>query len=199
MKNKILLFAMILLVSIPIYSFAQYKIDMEITGFWGVPFKSTKEQVKKLMAEKKDCVFGAFDSETNTFVYMGGSFNGYKVDCAGLTFYNDSFYYGLVLLKSTSETFVITNYKTLKRDLTTKYTLPTIDIENYKFPFKKGDSEQVEAIRLEKADFQTHWHFTHAKIILKIDKNLTISVAYFDDMIKDIVDSIEKKDNSKDL
>lgn len=199
MKNKILLLLLILLVSIPIYSFAQYKIDMEIPSFWGVPFKSTKEQVKKLMSEKSDCIFGAFDNESNTLIYLGGNFNGYKVASSGFQFYNDCFYSGLVLLESTSETFVITNYKTLKKDLTTKYTLPTLDIENYKFPFKKGDSEQIEAIRLGKADFRSQWIFKHATILITIDSDLKIMVGYSDSMIKDIVDKLENKDNSKDL
>lgn len=94
MRNIFLFIALILL---NINVFAQFDSKKTLTGFWGIRFGSSYNEVKSLMNQKQGCVYST-ESSAKSLIYSGGKFAGEKIDFLSLSFHNDKFYKAICIV-----------------------------------------------------------------------------------------------------
>lgn len=195
MRNIFLFIALILL---NINVFAQYDSNKTLTGFWGIKFGSSYDEVKSLMNQKQGCVYSA-ESSTKSLIYSGGKFAGEKIDFLSLSFHNGRFYKAICILNPFSELNIFTTYEAIKQDMSNKYFDPNNEIEEYIYPYKKGDGHEFTAIRTDKAAFGSIWNFDNESITMLIDNQLRIALFYDNEKVKRVVDELYKKKAVTDL
>jgi hypothetical protein len=71
-------------------------------------------------------------------------------------------------------------YQSVRAELTKQYGTPRETVEEYMAPYRKGDRKELEAIRAEKAEFQTHWMpgARTPHVAVAITSKLTVVVDY---------------------
>lgn len=195
MKNKILLFALIILIGTQ--GFSQVSSNKTLPGFWGIDFGSSIIKAKATMATKTGCEMSEA-SNSEQLVYSGGSFAGNDIYILMLDFYNDKFYTGIVSVKPSSSS-ILSVYNNIVGNLTAKYSSPGKVIDKYEYPYKKGDEDYETAIKVGKTLIGSVWYFDNATITLSISKDLTIVYFYKQNEIGNIVDKNEKVKKINDL
>lgn len=157
--KKISLFFIIILVTFPLFA-------VDLTGFWGIPFGTSKEQVKMIMSQK------GYDTNLNAtdgLIFRNVSFSGRTCEM-GLIFYQNKFYMAaMTFLPSTNNTYDF--YADLKYDLIKKYSYPQIDQENYKYPYAKADGQTETAISLNFTNIGSAWIFDNSNEISLLIKH----------------------------
>ena len=194
MKNKLLVIALIL---INFNSYSQIDLNKTPSGFWGIDFGSSMFKVKSIMNSKSGCEISEA-SNSNQLVYTGGSFAGNNIYFLMLEFYNDKFYNGVVSVKPSSGS-ILSVYNGIIENLTTKYSAPDKAIENYEYPYKKGDEDYETAIKVGKALIASRWNFDNSSITISVSKNLSIVYDYKQNEIGNIVDKNENIKKLNDL
>lgn len=195
MRNLFLFIALILL---NINVFAQYDSNKKLTGFWGIKFGSSYNEVKSLMNQKQGCVYNP-ESSSKSLIYSDGKFAGEKIDFLSLSFHNGKFYKAICILNPFSESTLFTTYESIKQDLSNKYFDPNNEIEEYIYPYKKGDGNELTAIKTDKAAFGSIWNFNNESITMLIDNKLRIALFYDNDNVKRVVEELYKKEVVNDL
>lgn len=194
MKSKILVIALIL---INFIAFSQIDSNKTLSGFWGIDFGSSMVKAKSIMNSKSGCEISEA-SNSNQLVYTGGSFAGNNIYIVSLKFYNDKFYNGVVYVKPSSGS-ILSVYNGIIENLTTKYSDPDKVIENYEYPYKKGDEDYETAIKVGKALIASRWYFDNSSITISVSKNLSIMYNYIQNEIGNIVDKNENIKKLNDL
>jgi len=136
----------------PILLFAQ-----TLDGFWGIKFGSSSSVVISEMAKKgysKKTV-----GDDNSIKYYNVSFAGRKAELVVFYFFNGKFYSGSLLFKTELDSETYKYYTLLKNDLNNKYFTTSRDVEDYKYPYDKGDGHWETALKLGKLDLRSIWNF----------------------------------------
>ena len=183
MNIKKVFFILILAVSLH-FSYAQ-KLD----SFWGLKLymkkdsvvASLKKRIGKIPSDKKD----------NELIYEDCAFGSYKATIIKLYFEHDSLFRGYFYLVPESDPKIIDFYNDVKNSLTNKWFPPQKDVESYKYPYKKGDGDEVQAIRGGYATIGAIWVFynselsedDNSQITLWLDKSMYLSLYYVDTII----------------
>jgi hypothetical protein len=189
---KTILIAVLLL---PISLFSQ-KLD----GFWGIKFRSSTSFVISEMS-KKGYTKKSIDKDSSIRFY-NVVFAGRKADLVVFEFYKGKFYSASVLFKSELESETYNYYKLLKKDLNDKYFVTTRDVEDYKYPYEKGDGHWETALKLGKLDLMARWNFNTEGsefnfITLMVLPSFYIGMKYSDGMLyKDASYEKDSKDSS---
>lgn len=187
----------LILVLFSFYGFSQ-DTNKTLSGFWGIPFGSSIEQVKGIMKTKTGTSISE-ESNSNLLIYNNGTFAGKDVDLIGLYFFKGKFYKSVVSLIPSSEARVFALYRELKDNLTDKYFIPNTDIETYDYPYEKGDGHEITALKLDKASIAAFWNFENGEISMVISKSATVSLFYADSELEKQANGVEKEKNNTDL
>ena len=190
------------------FSFNLSAQPIRLDKFFGVPFGSTRDSVKKIMELKPDCSFDEKSSDLEMLVFDNVKFAGRSTQFVVFYFIDNKFYSGFVLLKPTSDAKVFELYKSFKEDFNNKYFPTDKDYEVFKYPYSK-DSDNIEtAIEVEKATFSCFWFFDRIDtkyetprnvISLEITPKLMVKITYQDGLLTDQAIAKAKKKNANDL
>ena len=194
MKNKILVIALIL---INFIAYSQIDSSKDLSGFWGIEFGSSLQQAKEVMKSKAGCEFYTGSNETQ-LVYSGGQFAGDDIKALMLEFYNNKFYNATVVV-TPSTSNILSAYENMVNNLTAKYSKPDKTLENYEYPYTKGDADYENAIRAGKTQIASRWNFKNAKMQIFISKDLSILYTYTQNEVGDIVDKKKTTNKLNDL
>jgi hypothetical protein len=171
-----------------------------LPGFWGIPFGSSLVQIQDIMTVKG---YKPATSASYLIEYDNVKFAGRECTVVFLL-ENDRFYLGDVeIVPNMNKAF--NEYTSLKNDLTGKYGIPTLDREEYKFPYKKNDGYTETAIFLNYATIDATWRFEDGnRIKLLVWKNektgrIEVSLGYVEGNIWSQVINKEKQSISEDL
>lgn len=172
-----------------------------LTGFWGIPFGSTKDQVISAMSAKTTIkpIIG-----DNVIVYENIKFAGRDTKWIVFGFYQDYFYSSLVRIFP-ERNRALETYYAIKKDYYTKYGTPSWDNEEYSSPFKKGDGNEETALFANKAKISASWLFDENNAIYirllynNKEAQCEIHISYFEYKTMNKMQSVEKANNLDDL
>jgi len=173
-----------------------------LTGFLGIPFGSTKDQVISAMSAKTTIKPIIEDDET--ILYKNMKFAGKDAEAIIFEFYQDYFYSSLVTIVP-ERNRALETYYAIKKDYYTKYGAPSWDKEEYSSPFKKGNGYEETALFANKADINAGWVFDEKNgiyISLKYNNKkfqCEIYISYIEYKTTNMVLSIENANNLDDL
>jgi len=159
--------------------FLSFQINAQaLSGFWGIPWKSTVEDAKVIIESKGYTP----NFSSNTIVSYKNIKFADRYGNLALYFDSNRFYScGFEITPKKNNT--LEEFNSLKDDLKTKYGKPKLETEKYKYPYEKGDGHEETAIAGSYTDISCSWWFDESNaIILKInskDYNVTISLAYY--------------------
>jgi len=194
MKKAVLLFSFLIIVLTLSFS------DL-LTGFLGIPFGSTKDQVISAMSAKTTIkpVYGE-----DSIIYPNMKFAGKDTDEISFNFYQDYFYIAMVIVVP-ERNRALETYYAIKEDYYTKYGTPRLDREEYSSPFKKGDGYEETALFANKAFIAAIWFFDEDNnIFIELSYNnketrCEIGILYIEDKTFNKAKSIKKANNLDDL
>jgi len=172
-----------------------------LTGFLGIAFGSTKDQVISAMSAKT--TIKPFIGN-NLISYKDIKFSGRDAENIFFEFYQDYFYFSLVIIVP-ERNRALETYYAIKKDYYTKYGTPHWDREEYSSAYKKGDGYEETALFANKANINADWLFDEGNNIyigLKYNNRETrceIGILYIEDKTFNKVQSIEKANNLDDL
>ena len=165
----------------------------KLDGFWSIPWKSSLTETKNIMESK-----GLVSNSTsgNILNYSNIEFAG-RTGKLSLYFDRDRFYGSSFRIKPIKNN-ALKEYLSLKNDLIKKYNKPTMDKEEYLYPYKKGDGYEETAIAGNSTNIDCSWWFDDSSaIILSVsseDYEITIILSYYyGDIMKEIT---QKKSDS---
>jgi hypothetical protein len=180
-------------------AFAQKITD----GFWGIPYHTGIEQVKKTVAEQKYMQPSSEDPASLT--YSNAEFAGETVSMLTLRFVNNKMYSGNVIFERSSALTSMTCYELWRQKLIEKYGEPTTEVK--KVP--KGVSVKNNA-QLEKAldnfsvEYRCHWTAkdkTTGKdmsVVLMLANRYWVTIMTFDTELCELATEQEHAENAKD-
>lgn len=191
MKKAILIF----LLSVN-YVFAQ-----PLTGIMGVPFGSSKADVKAIMKSKYPDADLIQDLST-VLTYTGIKFAGKQT--IGIIFsfnFEDHFHTSKVLLSTDIDEKVMDIYEGVVSDIDEKYHRHDHQIEKWSYPYDSSDRNNhlVTAIKMNKLTCQTLWKFPiegkeDNMIEVTINNKCSVVITYQDG---DLITSVVKKNKEK--
>jgi hypothetical protein len=136
-----------------------------LTGFWGIPFGSSTYDTEAILVSKGlRNVIRRKDGDGNYLFAAGTSFAGRTADITFYFFKNQLYMSFVNFTKDMYDLF--DEYKALKNDLISKYGTPGSDVEEYKYPYKKGDGDEIMAVRMNAASIYSVWNFDSKNAIL---------------------------------
>lgn len=148
------------------------------TGFWGIEFGSSREEVKKAMSFKKEIKL-ALDFG-NSISYTGGSWGGENIAMLFFTFFNDKMISATISLRPVSKQYVLIVFDEMVEKLNTKYYKTKKIVRRYKPPFVAGDGYELLAIEEGYATISARWKFNDSEIRTYVSTDLTVLVHYED-------------------
>ena len=172
-----------------------------LTGFLGIPFGSTKDQVISAMSAKT--TIKPFIGN-NLISYKNIKFSGRDTEKIFFEFYQDYFYFSLVIIVP-ERNRALETYYAIKEDYYTKYGTPSWDEEEYSSPFKKGDGYEETALFANKAEISAAWLFDEDNAIYirllynNKEAQCEIQISYFEYKTTNKRQSVEKANNLDDL
>ena len=172
-----------------------------LTGFLGIPFGSTKDQVISAMSAKT--TIEPFIGN-DVIAYKNIKFSGRDTELIVFYYYQNYFYSSLVIIAPERNRAPETYYA-IKKDYYTKYGTPRRDIEEYSWPYKKGDGYEETALFANKANINADWLFDEGNNIyigLKYNNRETrceIGILYTEKKTFNKVHSIQQANNLDDL
>jgi hypothetical protein len=172
-----------------------------LTGFLGIPFGSTKDQVISAMSAKTTIkpIIG-----DNIIAYENIKFAGRDTKWISFSFYQDYFYASRVVIVP-EQNRALETYYAIKKDYYTKYLKPSWDIEEYSWPYRKGDGKEEIALFANKAKINAAWFLDEDNAIyIQLQYNNTeaqceISILYVENKTSAKMLSAIKANNLDDL
>lgn len=194
MKKTILLFLFSIAYGI---SFAQPRGTLP--DFYGCNWGSSQSYVRKAMA-KKGLAFNRERSNKNALVFNAKSFGGFKTAFIGFLFYRDSLFKGYSVFMADLEPKTFDLYNDIKETISQKYHSPDVEKEDVKYPYKKGDPDELVALKLGYATISTTWFFKGRRcILIDLNNQLVISLQYIDLSIAERASAEGEKKNLNDF
>lgn len=128
-----------------------------VAKFWGIPFGSSRQEVKKMMQDKKSVL--SKEKETSMVWTTPTKFAGFDTKIVHLFFTDEGeFSKGIVLIPVESEKDIFIRYEEAKDLITRKYGDPETDIEHFEPPYKKGDGNEAYAIKMGRCMYASFWN-----------------------------------------
>lgn len=146
------------------------------TGFWGIEFGSTREEVRKVMSLKKDMKL-ALDFG-DSISYTGGNWSGENVAMLFFKFYNDTMISATISLRPVSQQYVLILFDEMVEKLNAKYYRTKKVTRRYNSPFAAGDGYELLAIEEGYATISARWKFKDSEIRTYVSRDLTVLVHY---------------------
>jgi len=170
-------------------------------SFWGIKFGLSFDEVKTAMLKKPGVTY-AEDSERifdDILLFNSPEFAG--KDCGGIycDFVDNKFYCGAAFLLPSSESGIFDLYNDVKENLIKKYGDPSEHVEIFKTPYYEGDGYETQAIKNEKATFESFWRNGKNTISLEITKDVEVMICYIDIYLGKVAAEKEDAKNSNDL
>jgi hypothetical protein len=182
----------IIILLIPVFTQAQ-KLD----GAWGLTWGISVDSTIKIIKENKGYTPEIQRSDTLTDLIFTNVKWGLETSISTrVQFYKDSLYSIVGHFIPTEPEEFFKTYKSLKNSITEKYFAPQRDIEEYKKPYTKDDSDtkKVHAILNGYGNVECAWEFLLASkfennglIALKITSDWGIVLWYQDGKISEII------------
>lgn len=127
----------------------------------------------------------------------------YAADAIFLNFHNDSLYRISIFIKPDHESETVDVYESICRNVAHKYGPSTTKVENYKYPYQKGDGHVETAITVGKATLRRYWIFEYEDvdsdmISVGITDSHNIIIAYSYGRIESKLRQQEKRKQSED-
>jgi hypothetical protein len=180
----------------------------EMNSVMGIPFGSTKAQVKAAMSQKQPGI-KIREEKSNIVIYNDGKFGGRSAFSFLFKFTDsDKLHTAIVLLDPVYCSQVHELYDGIVSDINGKYYVSDLSIERYKYPYDKSDRENTNVITGGYATIHTIWTFDMANtpdntdddngIMIEITNNCIVKVSYQDGVLIDEVVNKQKEKNSKD-
>lgn len=171
-----------------------------LTGFWGIPFGSSTETVKKLMIAKG----GKFSQKNSTktfLMFTDVRFAGRTPVAITFGMVNNKMHTARVYYTAEVPNLTLDLYQDIKGELNTRYFVSTADYANFKSPYSEGDGYEISAIKLGAASYSCYWFFTRPGeqdpevtnvLWLEIDTDLYVILGYQDGrLIKTVRKDVE--------
>lgn len=181
----------------------------ELTGFMGIPFGSSKTEIKNTFLSKNPNAKIHTD-EARTLTFTDFTFGG-RSAVAAIFGLNDmgNMHTVIVLLNNDNEEDVFNLYDNVVSDINDKYHYRDVNNEIWKYPYDKSDKFQhgTTAIKLGKCTLQSMWYFdvnnptTHDDdnvIAVENTESCTVKITYQNTMMINEVIEKNKKKNSQD-
>lgn len=179
----------------------------ELTGFMGIPFGSTKSEIKTAFLNKNPNAKIHTD-EATTLTFTNFTFGGRKA-VAVVFGLNDQgkMHTAIVLLDNDNDDEVFELYDNVVSDINEKYHYRDVNNEIWKYPYERSDKFQhgVTAIKIGKCSLQSMWYFdigdpsTHDDdniICVENTQSCTVKITYQNGiMINEVVSKNKKKDS----
>lgn len=149
-----------------------------VAKFWGIPFGSSKQEVKKMMQDKK----AVLAEEGDRFIIWiaNAKFAGFDTNYAHTSFTNEGeFSRGVVAIPVENEKNIFVTYSEVKDLITRKYGNPARDIEHFDTPYSKGDGNEVYALKMGRCKYASFWNAGKdvSVIVIILDSN-SIAIYY---------------------
>lgn len=135
----------------------------ELNGFMGIPFGTSRSDIKKMFLSKNPTA-KVYTDKPNTLTFTDFKFGGRNAAAVvfGLND-QDKMHTAVVLLEKNglSDDYVFELYDEVVNDINQKYHYRDIDNEIWKYPYDKSDklTYGVTAIKLGKCILQSMWYF----------------------------------------
>jgi hypothetical protein len=180
----------------------------EMNSVMGIPFGSTRAQVKAAMSQKQPGI-KIREEKSNIVIYNDGKFGG-RSAFSFLFKFNDSdkLHTTIILLDPVYCNQVFELYDGIVSDINQKYYVSDFVVERYKYPYDKSDRENTNVITGGYATINTIWTFDMANtpdstdddnaIMIEITNGCIVKVSYQDGVLIDEVVNKQKEKNSKD-
>jgi len=191
MKKSIIITVIFLFLGIPLFAQNLGNLD----GFNGIPWGASMKNAKTIM-ESKDFTLR---HETEKAYAFTGKFAGENVEVIILYFFEDKMYMAVVSYKP-EENLAKRKYKKYVDMMTQKYGKPHESVENYIWPYSKGDEFEETAISVNKAIIFSDWVFNNDfNITITISNDLNTLIYYQNNKLSKEADEFEKAQNINDL
>lgn len=118
----------------------------------GIPWGVSAESLKALI-EPRGYNFNRIDEEGD--LWFDGVLN--RTPTRIFAFMADQKLVKMRMLIITQDEAAVRTYETTRAELVKRFGPPKETIEEYEAPYKKGDQNQLKAIRSGKATIRTHW------------------------------------------
>lgn len=174
---------------------AETSQDKELTGFWGIEWKTSRGEAKKIISNKGDYVLT--EDAADGIAYKG-KFGGVDATIV-LYFFENQFYRGVVAYPY-EENRAFSRYQTTKEQIIKKYGPPTKVAEVFQKPYYKGDGYEEQAIRLNKGLYMSSWSFSNNNTIyVAISNSLDTLLCYENNELTEKNKTIEDQKNMDDF
>ena len=179
----------------------------ELTGFMGIPFGSTKSEIKtKFLAKNPNAKI--YTDEVRTLTFTDFNFAGKKAMAVVFGLNEKSqMHTAVVLLETERDDDVFELYDNIVNEINDKYHYRDVDNEIWRYPFEKSDKYDygVTAIKSGKCVLQSIWYFdvndpeSHDDdnaIAVQNTESCDIKITYQDGiMISNVVSNNKAKDS----
>lgn len=201
MKNLIILITIIL--------FNLSTNGQELTGFMGIPFGTSREEIKKTFLSKNPNS-KIYTDKPGTLTLTDFTFGGRKALAVvfGLNDQNQM-HTAIVLLENNNDDDVFELYDNVVTDINNKYHYRDVNNEVWRYPYTITDKYTygVSAIKMGKCLYQSMWYFdvndptTHDDdnvIEVEITESCSVKISYQDGLMIDQVVIKNNEKNSQD-
>jgi hypothetical protein len=180
----------------------------EMNSVMGIPFGSTRAQVKAAMSQKQPGI-KIREEKSNIVIYNDGKFGGRSAFSFLFKFTDsDKLHTTIILLDPVYCNQVFELYDGIVSDINQKYYVSDFVVERYKYPYEKSDRENTNVITGGYATINTIWTFDMPNtpdstdddnaIMIEITNGCIVKVSYQDGVLIDEVVNKQKEKNSKD-
>lgn len=165
-----------------------------LSGFWGINWKTSKDETKKQLL-LKGCTI---DFDEKEILGAKGVFAG-KNTLILAKFYNDLLFSAVVFFeKESNKTF--SNYDDIVALLTEKYGPPTDSTKYFESPYYWGDGYEEQALKLNKAIVFSDWNFKDGnRIRVALGNLLQPAIIYSNTVIEKQEDAVKREKVKGDL
>ena len=168
----------------------------EMNSVMGIPFGSTKAQVKAAMSQKQPGI-KIREEKSNIVIYNDGKFGGRSAFSFLFKFTDsDKLHTTIILLDPVYCNQVFELYDGIVSDINQKYYVSDFVVERYKYPYEKSDRENTNVITGGYATINTIWTFDMPNtpdstdddnaIMIEITNNCIVKVSYQDGVLIDV-------------
>jgi hypothetical protein len=198
-----------LIIFISIILFTITTNAQELTGFMGIPFGSTKTEIKSMFLSKNPSAKIHTD-DTKSLTFTDFNFGGRKAIAVIFGINGEGkMHTAIVLLNNDNDDEVFDLYDDVVSDINNKYHYRDVNNEIWKYPYDKSDKYQhgTTAMKLGKCTLQSMWYFdvndpsSHDDdniIAVENTESCSVKITYQNGiMISDVV-SKNKEKNSQD-
>lgn len=200
--KKILL--TLLLTFLFVNSFSQ-----QLTGFMGIPFGSSKSELKRSFMEKNGEAT-IYTDKPDVLTFENVRFGGRQTIAIIFAFTDDDkFHTAIVLLDNETDEMVFNIYDDVVDDINKKYHYRDGNVENWLYPYSASDkyNHGTTAMKLGKCKLQSIWSFDvndpsseddDNVISVESTKTCKVKISYQSGILINQVVNSKKQKNSQD-